>query len=419
MFLTGALLCLVPASAIGAVDGAAPDPLGVAEAVELPTDPQAPRVLEAGLWRTDLPPNPSDPLQFRYERTSDDSTVHVSVTAVGGIQDGFELRSDVAGQDCGSASQSGGYDAAGAHVVIGGQIRVAGALDSACLNARTVDFELARAASAESDEQLPVVVKIVEETVLDDLYGVLNDDTDLPAPADTPPVLKMPTPKDPEVVTPGDGFDTAVDQGPGTYRATITQGENHFFAVELDWGQTVAARLDLPQVELPDEETSFYGPDLAVQVFNPMRNDIDASLDDVVPGVTLSAEEAVTATTGFGPVNWLQRFDRTAPLPGTHWVVVSMEGLGANDEGPPVATDYDLTLEVQGQRDGVPVYKGDVDPFLVGRDTRSAFASGHPRADEAGAEFWTGRRFGALGLGVFGVICVAAGGLRLRRQRAA
>lgn len=419
LLLNGAVLGLVASSAVvGAVARAAADdgPLGAAQAVVLEANPDDPRVLEAGLWRTELPPNPANPRWFRYQRTSDNSTLHVSVTAVGGIRDGFALRATARGQDCGNVSQTGSWDATGAHVVLGGQLRVAGRLDSPCLNSRTVDFALERAASSEVDEELEVLVTVVEEVVLDDLYGVLNGDTDLPEPPDEEPAIDVPEPGSVREVQPGAGFDTALHTDGGTHRATIGQGENHFYAVDLDWGQTVAVRLDVPRVEL-EEDAVFFGPDLAVAVHNPLRNDVDATLADVDPEVTLDDEEAVTATTGYGPVNWLARNDGPAPLPGTHWVVVTMEGQSDGADEPPLQTSYDLTIEVQGERTGVPEFKGTTRPFLVAPATWSEHASGRARATEVGEEFWTARRFGALGLGVLGVLCLALGGLQLRRHR--
>ena len=87
-------------------------------------------------------------------------------------------------------------------------------------------------------------------------------------------------------------------------------------------------------------------------------------------------------------------------------------------DGDPVSFDYELTVAPRATSEGAPTYSDQddfTDPFLVGEDSYSTLASGNPapQDDEAAS---TTRRFAALGLGLFGLVCCALGALQLRRR---
>ena len=80
--------------------------------------------------------------------------------------------------------------------------------------------------------------------------------------------------------------------------------------------------------------------------------------------------------------------------------------------------DYELTVEAQGDAAGAPTYSSDDfdEPFRVGRDAFSTVASGNPAPQDADGATSGSRRFTALGLGAFGLVCCALGALQLRRR---
>ena len=99
----------------------------------------------------------------------------------------------------------------------------------------------------------------------------------------------------------------------------------------------------------------------------------------------------------------------------TYWVAVTVE---AADGRNPVSVRLRADRGDPGRRRGRPdvLRPDDFDePFLVGEDSYSTVASGNPAPQDDEAASST-RRFAALGLGLFGLVCCALGALQLRRR---
>src|SRR3546814_5194515 len=99
-----------------------------------------------------------------------------------------------------------------------------------------------------SSDLLELAIKVVEESSLRDA-----DDPALPAPPEEDAAFVAPKASSPEAVTPGTTFSDAPVLDDGTVSGSVKEGEQVFYRVPLNWGQTLAAQLDakaLPQAVL-------------------------------------------------------------------------------------------------------------------------------------------------------------------------
>lgn len=418
--LLGALL---PTGAAAAEE--ASDVLGEAPRVEVSKSVEEPVTLAPGLWSDVLGPAPENPHQFVYRRTVDRSAVHLSVTGLLGAEDGVEITTSTPRvDDCGTATLEGETLTGWEQMPVGVRLSVAESdLSSECMLAAVpLRIEIGRLSSSTGSEELPIRIKVVEEAPLANPNDA--DNGVLPEPPSTDEPLLIPEPGEPEEVEPGRGFDDADRLVSGTVSATLEPGQAHFFRAPVGWGQTVAARVDVEPLAPPDTDTMLFGgPEIAVAVADPLRNPLPSNLSGTDEVVTTEFDdpeavvEPVTATTGLGPVTWLDRVSNgSAYLPGEHWIIVSVRNDG--DDADDVPVPYRLTVEVQGERDEAPAYADDAAGFVIGPDTWSATASGHTAAAEEDGDWLTGRRGVGLGLVAGGLVCLAVGALQVRRARA-
>lgn len=414
--LCAALSLGVAPAALGASAGAPADPvdLGGTPVEDASTDPANPTRLEAGLWSDTLGGSGgADSVhQFEYERTGQDSTVHIGVVATTTeASDQVEVESEIGDTTCGTDSNSSAYNFPGAP--FGAAISVQGSeqgdRNSECLTADLVTFTVSRGtSSAEGD--LPVAIKIVEEAPLQDLSE------DLPPIPETEPALKLPDTGTADTVTGDPSFDEAPLLEDGTHRATGTEGETLLYRVSLDWGETLAVRLDAPAMDAELEEATggIFGPEVQLTLYDPLRRLLDTHPEGDA-SASLDSEEPLRLSDAAGPLRFLSRFGGPATyLPGDYWVAVAVQ---AGDGEQPLSFDYELTTETQGQPEGAPTYSSDdfSEPFVVGQDSFSTVASGNP-APQDDESTSNGRRLAALGLGLFGLACCGLGALQLRRR---
>ena len=125
------------------------------------------------------------------------------------------------------------------------------------------------------------------------------------------------------------------------------------YRVRVDWGQSLHARLVLPN------HTSAAFTTVGVTILDPRY--VSGYATEVT--ATLSDSESTTATAVAGPVRYLNRVDAGNPpyLPGDYYVVVVADVLSGSQQ---VDIDYTLQMEVTGKRSGVPAYGTD-EPFVV------------------------------------------------------
>ncbi|MDT0201029.1 hypothetical protein [Nocardioides sp. AE5] len=377
----------------------------------LSTDPENPVDLTAGRWQATLEPTGSD-LQFSYTRTSRDSSVFIAVNGASTESDqGYELRTYATNADrttCGdsrvSSSMSMPAQVLGVNVVVGPKEH--GSRDSQCLITDVVRFTIGRG-NASFDEPLPLSITIVEESPLQNAYE------SLPTPPDEDPAFVPPTSSEPTEVVGGTTLADAPLLEDGSVTGTIAEGQQLFYRVHLDWGQSVAAQVDVEALDEEQQEiVGGWSVDVGIWGYNPVRRSTGSLLDDTDTSGRIG-EEGDTLTYGYGPVRYLNRYGvNSAYAPGDYYLVV---GVPPADDREAVTLSYTLTVEVQGEPVAGPTYVED-EPFLIGPEQRSAVVSGTPRmsGDESDAWF-TGRRITGLGLGVLGLVCLGVGALRLRR----
>lgn len=400
------------------------DVLGQAGQLEISTDSANPVEIQPGMWSDVLAPAPSSAHEFVYHRRVNASAVHVSVLGLVGVGDGVEISTSAGRvEDCGSASFERTGAAGWEQVPVGTRVRVEETDRSSECVLKTVPLRIRvqRMSSSTVNEDLPIRIKLVEEAPL----GNPNDATNgqLPESVSTNDVFNAPEAGNDRDVQAATGFDDAEEVSSGTVTATIRPGEAHFYRAQVGWGQTLAARAEVQPLPLPaGDQTPVNGPELALVVADPLRNTIDPNLAEIDDEVTTLFEqpdevvEPVTATTGFGPVTWLDRYsNRPAYLPGDHWVVVSVQD--EEDSDADLSLAYELTMEVQGEEQPAPGYSEVSAGFLTSPDDWSDFASGHRSAAGDDGSWLSVKRSIGLGLVLGGVACLGLASWRVRQVR--
>lgn len=407
--------------------------------VAVSTDAANPTQLMAGVWSDVLTGPGASPAQthrFRYDRTMDQSTVLIGLTAASPELDGDSIGISVTtpeGTDCGDQTASSEYGTPqapyGVAVIIGPEYFEDA--ESDCLRAQSLDFAVSRGTSTLTSE-LPVVIRIVEQV------RTATPEVDLLQPPDIA-TASVPTPGDPTELAGAESFDDAPQAGTGTYAAEIAEGETRLFRVPLGWGQQLAARVDLPAREGEVD----VAPNVGLALYDPLRDNLGSGVDEAVPGDSYDVE-AAQLFNATPPVAYLNRFDgQPASVPGDYWVAVSVSPVGANEEGrEPIDVPITLTIEVSGDAggDGAPRFPEVVSgpggtatpegysaatPFLIDDGVFAAEVSQSPRqppgSTDAGGTAQEGdadtRRTAGLVLAAISGAMLMAGIVLLLRRR--
>lgn len=398
------------------------------------TNPTEPTEIEAGLWLDSLgPTTASGTHHFVYERTMDESTVHVGVVATSpeASSDGISLAVLAGEDDCGSDSQSStSYTQ---HGVFGAIVSVGpdapGTDDGVCLMARTLTITVSRDAAGTAD--LPFAIKVVEEAPV---TGIDPDAPDLPQP-DEETTYQLPASGDAEALDGGTSFDEATALDPVAEGVTVTtdiaEGDERLYRVPATWGQQVVAVARIPR----HEDEAFYGPTVDVRIVDPMRNTMDYYATDRANSGSYGTD-ALTLSVAGQPLRYLNRWDGLAPvLPGDFWVAVAVQPAPVDGGREPVSVPVELTVAVPGEAgEGAPTHQETVigpgggaapegyssdTPYLVGDGEFAAVASGNPFTPDTEDDAWWGPRRGVgIGVGVVSLACCAVGAVWLSRRRA-
>lgn len=396
------------------------------------TSPAEPTPLAPGLWKATLAPE--FPQYFSYQRRINGSAVHVGVlgapqgTASDGIRVNAGVRTDGSTDltSCGDESDSTDYSAP--HAVVGARAVVGnedGSTGDTCRSADAVVIAVSRSSSSPDD--LPYVIKVVEEAPVSDAGGIEPDDK---------PVYAVPEPvstiDEPGAASFDDAPEVDARSGTITIETTIKEGTELLWRVPLAWGDLPVVRVDVPAASKEHaEDFAYSGPDLTLHFIDPLRGRfryVDTEREDSATGEYKASETGETdqlLAAGF-PVR--RANDR---LPGDYWISLATEA-AAEDRDPvdiPVtitvaversgadAPTYDAAVLSQDKKAGPEGYSPDK-PFLVGDDTFSAAASGNPVVDEEDSDSWlSGRHLAGIGLGAASVACLAGGLFRLRARR--
>lgn len=417
---------LVAAGASGAVaDVDDPPELG-GEPIGPSTDRADPETLTVGEWATVLgsPASGEDRHWFRYTRQVKESTVHVSVVAVGTSGEDFsseyvDLAASVGETTCGSAHDSAwstaGWATFGTRLSVGpgDHDPDTGRQDrsSACLNDE-IRLEVGRGTSASGDlPDLPVRIKIVEERPL-------TQPAELAEAADDDRTWRQPSvsgePRDLDgAAAPGDA---PVLRSGGATSTTVTEGEERFFTLPLAWGEGALLRVTSPALE-ELEEGRYSRPSVRLAVLDPLGNDLGSDFSGSDDSESLSSSEPIELSAGIAEIRHLNReSDMAGMLPGDH--VVSLTVTAPPDDAE--AIEVPLTVEVErlGTSEPTPPYV-DEPAFLVADDTWAETPSGAlPTSGAEDGEGLGARRWAALGLGAVGVVSCLGGLVLLRRRRA-
>ncbi|WP_067440391.1 hypothetical protein [Nocardioides jensenii] len=416
-----AALALVGVVAMAPAAGADPgDPVDLGGTPVTPSnDPKHTTQLEAGLWSTTLAAGDSVPQQFSYERTEDYSSVHVSVTATP-LSSGESVTLEAFlpdGTSCGSESASADYSAPFTAIGVDLQIGPDNATDlnGECLRTDRLRLTVGPSGTTRTSEtDLPMTIKVVEESPLKNPDSAAET---LPAPPETAPAFRAPAGgEDRGAVDGALSFDQAPLLTSGTYSSSIAEGDQRLYRVHLEWGQTLAARLDVEAWSASELEVFGYsGPTVTLGVYNPMRRDLDADFDDLTDYGSVG-DERLELSAGVGPVRYLNRYDdANSYLPGDYYVSVTVP---APTDRRPESIPFSLSVESQGDIAGVPAYADDK-PFLVGDGKRSKVASGNPAPPADSTGWFDTRHVSGLGVGAFGLLCLGLGAVLLHRRRTA
>jgi Ca-activated chloride channel family protein len=164
---------------------------------------------------------------------------------------------------------------------------------------------------------------------------------------------------EPKPVVPGTSFADAPRLGTGRYGLDIMPGESQIFRVPLDWGQQFTVRARFP-AGTPGVEgiTGGQGPFGDIKMYSSLLGTLSGSsignhATTIMPGSSAGELAAMSPVVRYR--NRESSGLAQALLPGDHYVAISMN---ADPGGDTWVQPYTLEVEVLGERAGVPTYQG-------------------------------------------------------------
>ncbi len=413
---------LVAPAGAGAATPELPDPIDLGGSrVEVSTDPRDPTRLTAGLWADTLtgPGGVDGNLhRFKYQRTMENSTVLVGVVATSPEESGDAVEVSVksGSTSCGTDSSTSGVpgSAYGALVVS----ETFDTADDPCVDSNSLDIAVGRGTATFTGD-LPIAIRIVEEA------PIVDAEKDLPPPVETPDV-PLPQPVEPSPVTGGSSFDEAPELEPGsTVSDAVPEGTERLYRVRLDWGQALAARVDVP----PTDAIEGVSPTVNLTLVDPLRNTFDGGAEERDEEGAYD-DDGSSLFDGTRPVTYLNRFDDGLMIvPGDYWVSVAVAP--ATDREP-VDVPVEISVDVVGEPGKAPTFRevvtapggkagpGGYDsttPYLIGENQFSADISGTPRVPEADEQGGSETRaLVGIALAIVSACLCLAGVASLRRR---
>lgn len=392
--------------------------------------PGDPTTVTAGLWSDTLSgPGQSEATTrwFRYERTMAGSTVLAGVVATSAedyndqlgvtvaLPDGTECDDDTFTQS--TPARTSAFGALARAGVAGDDVND---VDRACAAASEVYVAVDRGSTSGTTTDLPFVLRVVEE-------GPLAG-SDVGPEAEELVTTGPPTAAaEPADVPGGTSFADAPLLGDGagaTVRDDVRQGAERLWRVHLDWGQTLAASVDLPPRTSTEPAVD---PGLSLTLFDPMRNSFDGGAEDRDAEGSYGADglELFDATP---PVRYLNRVagDGVAYLPGDYWVSVAVAPPA--DGQAPVEVPVTLAVAVDGDPSGAPTFAevvtgpggtkspagySEATPYLVAKGEFAADVSGTPAPPATDGV----RRTVGWAVGAASLVSLLAGLVLLARRR--
>ncbi|MBT2367250.1 hypothetical protein J7E88_18535 [Streptomyces sp. ISL-10] len=211
----------------------------------------------------------------------------------------------------------------------------------------------------------------------------------------------------------GTSFHEATSIEQGEWQDEIAPGRTLFYRVPVDWGQQLFVSADLGS-SLSGDGLKSVGNAMAVALHNPARG-----LVDEASGVYYDGKQKSLALDPLPPVAYENRYDSdaaSAAMRFAGWyylsVTLSPEMAEAFSEKPLPLT---LRVNVTGQAEPAPSYRGPAGDFQVTEDDRAAADSG--KNADAAAQSTTMALVAAVGIGAGTVLVLGLGAWTLLARR--
>ena len=365
-------------------------------------------------------------LYYVVHRRETDSTLHVSVDTIQtGETDylGVALL-DSEGTSCASDLESG--SAGLPHAVIAASVSIPRSLDASDLHCAAagdfvvkVDHGIGSSTSAGRRADIPIELRVREEPAVKDVQS-------LPETAQTPDWADPDLSGAPVKTVGGSSLNAATVLKAGTYSGSITTGEVQAFAVDLQYGQSLAAAARVSISPLLGQRLSSGGwPTMAVEVLSPSRLDAaggsafdsDAADHSRWQGSVYQGSDGKVFYEYTNTVNYRNRFVsapdlRGASEAGRYLVVVSMPR--GNGDTQHVTVPFVMGIGVRGDVSGVPAYTTTGSSTVDDQQATDQSGSGQTAGD-GGTASQSDRAVGPFDVvrQVAGVGAVTLGGLAL------
>lgn len=384
-----------------------------------------PTAVEAGRWTDTLggPDTEEASRWYRFERTIPRSTLHVGASSLGvGSRDGIAVSVyDETERRC-------AYGIA-IKQVVSGELLTAGASagpgtrgeSDECSNGPLL-VQVERQTVLGADGETPYSLELVEEPPVAGTDGLPEAIRNIIETSQPEPRSEEPT-----AVEGGSSFATATEVAPGSYTGEIVPGETQVWKVPVEWGQSLGARVVVPESRGALRETFGYqGPFASLAVLNPLRVDV-ITTGGRNTGFAAGGRNVLTDATS--EVRYLNRAEgNPANLAGYYYVTYATDERPEGLDGAGVPMPFRLEVTVDGEPSGAPDYveeatASEASPTTAaptGEATEDDDAQAAAPPADARADDDSGlpvRLLAAGGLGLLAVAAVGGGALLLRRSR--
>ncbi|MEQ7009777.1 VWA domain-containing protein [Actinopolymorpha sp. B17G11] len=159
----------------------------------------------------------------------------------------------------------------------------------------------------------------------------------------------------------GGGFADATTLTPGHWTGTLQPGEQLFYRVRADWGQSVAVTFRLPANPALDSQLGQLGEKVEIRAYGPDRAEffLPGGTEKNFTGTTRTYSRNQVFHATLPEVRYRNREDgggdtiQAASLAGHYYVAIQQN---ADDEGRKYQEPIDIAVAVKGEVSGEPTY---------------------------------------------------------------
>jgi Ca-activated chloride channel homolog len=233
----------------------------------------------------------------------------------------------------------------------------------------------------------PMELVVIEEPPLD------GDAEQLPGPVEEADIDfgALPPGKSQGKADGGGGFADATTLTPGHWTGTLQPGEQLFYRVRADWGQSVAVTFRLAQNPALDSQVGQLGEKIEIRAYGPDRAELflPGGSAKNFTGTTRSYSQDQVFHVTLPEVRFRNREDgggdtiQAASLAGNYYVAIQQN---ADDEGRKYQEPIEITVAVKGEVSGEPTYlepQPEPEP-AKGKETGDKEAAGSSGASGSG-----------------------------------